>query len=42
MVGIGLFEILILGGVALVGLAVVAGIVIAISGGFGGGQRRGD
>jgi hypothetical protein len=42
MMGIGLFEMLILGGVVLLGLAVVAGIVIAISRGSGGGQRRGD
>lgn len=40
MIGIGLFEILIVGGVVLLGLAVVAGIVIAISRGSGGGSAR--
>ena len=37
--GIGIFEILILGGVALAGLAVLAVIILAISRSMGGSKR---
>jgi hypothetical protein len=39
MMGLGIFEILILGGVGLVGLAVLVGIILAIARSTGGSNR---